>query len=264
MPLATTRLGADAATHSLIMLHGIYGRGRNWQAIAKAVVAARPEYACWLVDLPYHGDSQAGQHGDTVRGLAEDLDDWLRAENVTPTVVLGHSFGGKVALALAERRRDSALQAWVIDSTPEVKPAGGSAWDMLTLIRALPATFDSREAAADAIAAGGYSRGVAVWMSSNLAREGEAFVWRLDFDAMERLLGDFFTTDLWPVVLDRAPGHDLHFLKASTSSAMSDQAAARVEGLDDPQVTLHRLEGSHWIHAESPQVVIDLVLAELP
>jgi pimeloyl-ACP methyl ester carboxylesterase len=51
--LAATRVAAvGAPDRSLVMLHGIYGRGRNWQAIARAVVAARPEYGCWLVDLP--------------------------------------------------------------------------------------------------------------------------------------------------------------------------------------------------------------------
>lgn len=264
MPLATQRFGADSASRTLIMLHGIYGRGRNWQTIAKAVTAARPGYACWLVDLPRHGDSGAGAHGDTVRGFAADLDEWLAGSGLAPDVVLGHSFGGKVALALADRRRDQPLQVWVIDSTPEPKPAGGSAWDMLTLIRSLPPAFPSREAAADAIVAGGYSRGVAVWMSTNLNRDGGRFIWRLDFDVMERLLHDFFTTDLWPVITDRAPGHDLHLLKASTSSAMSDDAAARIESLADDHVQLHRREGTHWIHAESPQVVVDLLIAHLP
>src|SRR5690606_18016301 len=115
--------------------------------------AARPDYACWLVDLPRHGDSGAGGHGDSVRGFAADLDDWLAESGLSPDVVLGHSYGGKVALALADRRRGRPLQVWVIDSTPETKPAGGSAWDMLTLVRSLPATFPSREAAADAIVA---------------------------------------------------------------------------------------------------------------
>ncbi len=264
MPLAATRLGADSASRSLILLHGIYGRGRNWQAIAKAVVAARPDYACWLLDLPHHGDAGPGGHGETIRGFASDLDGWLTQEQIVPDVVLGHSFGGKVALALAERRPDATLQIWVIDSTPEPKPTGGSAWDMLTLIRSLPATFDSREEGAAAIAAGGYSQGVAVWMSTNLVRESDTFVWRLDFDVMERLLHDFFTTDLWPVITTRAPGHDLHFLKASTSSAMSDDAAARIEALDDPHVSLHRRDGTHWIHSEAPELVIDLLLAHLP
>lgn len=263
MSLASTRIGADDATRSLIMLHGIYGRGRNWQTIAKAVVSARPDYVCWLVDLPRHGDSGPGAHGDSVRGFAAEIDDWLRDEGITPDVLLGHSFGGKVALAMAEHRCAESLQIWVIDSTPETKPAGGSAWQMLELVRSLPQSFPSREVAADAIVAGGYSRGVAVWMSTNLVRDADRFVWRLDFDVMEQLLHDFFTTDLWSVVTGRAPGHDVHFLRASTSSAMSDAAAARVESLADAHVHLHRREGTHWIHSESPQVVIDLLLAHL-
>lgn len=246
------------------MLHGIYGRGRNWQAIARAVVAARPDYGCRLVDLPYHGESGPGAHGDSVRGLAHDLSDWCREAAVTPDVVLGHSFGGKVALAFAERERARPLQVWVIDSTPEAKPAGGSAWEMLALIRSLPDSFTTREEAAEAIEAGGYARGVAIWMATNLVRSDNRFVWRLDFSAMDRLLDDFFTTDLWPVVEQRADGHDIHFLRASTSSAMSGQAAARVEALNDPHVVLHRRDGTHWIHAESPDVVSELLLAHLP
>lgn len=264
MTLAANRIGASDATRTLVMLHGIYGRGRNWQAIAKAVVAARPGYACWLIDLPRHGDSGEGAHGDSVRGFAKDLADWCRDSTVTPDVVLGHSFGGKVALAFAETWSDRALHVWVIDSTPEAKPASGSAWDMLRLIKDLPGAFVSREDAADAIAGAGYSRSVAVWMSTNLVRSGEHFVWRLDFPVMEGLLHDFFTTDLWPVVEQRGPDHTLHFLKASTSSAMSDEAAARVDASSDPRVTLHRRDGTHWIHSESPQVVIDLLLAHLP
>ena len=102
--LAVTRLAAGEITSlDLVMLHGIYGRGRNWQAVARAVVAARPDVACWLVDLPHHGASGPGRHGDTVHGLAQDVLDWAGVAGVKPRVVLGHSYGGKVALAMAAR-----------------------------------------------------------------------------------------------------------------------------------------------------------------
>src|SRR5688500_14551425 len=101
-PLAATRIAADdgAAKH-LVMLHGIYGRGRNWQAVARALAAARPDYVCWLVDLPHHGDSASGAHGNSVAGLAADVHDWLASRRITPHAILGHSYGGKVALAVA-------------------------------------------------------------------------------------------------------------------------------------------------------------------
>lgn len=263
--LAATRVAAtDHVTRNLIMLHGIYGRGRNWQAIARGIVAATPEYACWLVDLPHHGDSGAGTHGDTVFGLAADLEDWLAAQRLAVDVVLGHSYGGKVALALAERRRADALQLWVIDSTPEVKAAAGSAWRMLGIIRALPRRFSTRDEVITAIVDGGFPLGVAQWMSTNLTRDGNGFVWRLDFDVMERLLDDFFVTDLWSIVEHPGPRHDLHILKASESSAISPDAVRRITAVSSDRVHLHQLQGGHWIHAESPDVVTSLIVDRLP
>lgn len=264
MDLAANRIGAEPASRSLVMLHGIYGRGRNWLTIARAVVAARPEYACWLIDLPYHGDSPAGGHGDTVRGLATDVIEWCAAQNVTLDAVLGHSYGGKVALAIADQRRDQALQVWVIDSTPEVKAPSGSAWGMLDVIRRLPSRFATRDEATQAIVSAGFSLGVAQWMATNLTRSDDGFVWRLDFDAMERLLRDFFDTDLWPSVEAAPPGHDVHILKASESSVISPAAIARIEAVPGGHVRLHHREGGHWIHAESPTVVAELLIAHLP
>jgi esterase len=269
--LAATRIaGSDDPARTLVMLHGIYGRGRNWQSIARGVVAARPEYACWLVDLPYHGDSPGGGHGDTVDGLAADVAEWMASEKIVPDAILGHSYGGKVALALAARIRTTRLQIWVIDSTPEIKVPSGSAWTMLDLIRRLPRRFNSREEAIEELTAGGYSRAVAQWMASNLTRvddpptPGPVFEWRLDFDAMERLLRDFFQTDLWNVVESPAASLDIHFVKASESSAISAHAVERLEAASHERVHLHHRSGGHWIHAESPQVVTELLVEHLP
>ena len=42
-----------------MFLHGILGRGSNWQTFAKRVCKARPEHGAVLPDLRMHGDSQA-------------------------------------------------------------------------------------------------------------------------------------------------------------------------------------------------------------
>lgn len=246
------------------MLHGIYGRGRNWQAIARGVVAARPEYACWLIDLPYHGSSPPARHGDTVAGLARDVREWLDAEAAPPDAILGHSYGGKVALAMAAQAPAAALQIWVIDSTPETRSPSGSAWGMLDIIRRLPPRFASRDEAVQALVEHGYEPGVGQWMATNLARDGDSFRWTLDFDAMERLLLDFFATDLWSVIESPAPGHDLHIVKASESGAISNAAVARIEAASGDRVHLHHRQGGHWIHAESPQLVVELLVEALP
>lgn len=262
--LAATRVAAnDTTVRNLVMLHGIYGRGRNWQAIARGLVAARPDYACWLVDLPHHGESGPGSHGDSVRGFALDVDDWLRSQDLTPDALLGHSYGGKVALALASHAH-GPMQVWVVDSTPEVKSPSGSAWRMLEIVRRLPDRVASRDEVVRAIVEGGFPLGVAQWMATNLVRDEDGFTWRLDFAVMEHLLHDFFTSDLWAVVEHPPAGVDLHFIKASESSALSDTAVARIEAAAGEHLHLHVLEGGHWIHAEAPDRVIQLLLAHLP
>lgn len=262
--IAATRVAASpAATQNVVMLHGIYGRGRNWQAVARRLVDARPDYGCWLVDLPYHGGSGPSAHGPSVAGLAADVSDWATRQGIAPRVILGHSYGGKVSLAMADRARTRELQVWVIDSTPEAKSSSGSAWNLLRIVRALPGRFETRADAVAGIVAGGFPLAVAQWMATNLERDGDGFVWRLDFDVMDQLLQDFFTTDLWPVVEHPEP-HEIHFLKASQSSALSANAVKRLTATPSSRVHLHHREGGHWIHAESPDVVTALLLEHLP
>lgn len=263
--ISATRLAAgEDASFDLVLLHGIYGRGRNWQAVARAIVEARADVACWLVDLPYHGSSGPGQHGDTVHGLALDVIAWARHAGVSPRAVLGHSYGGKVALAIAGQRRGQPLQVWVIDSTPDVKPPSGSAWDMLRVVRSLPERFPSRAVAQEAIQAAGYEVPVAQWMTTNLVRDGASFRWQLDFDVMERLLHDFFVTAVWDVIESPDPLHEIHLVKATQSSVIAPDTLARIRSASGPHVLLHEREGGHWIHAERPDLIAQLVLEYLP
>lgn len=263
--LAATRLAAGETTSlDLVMLHGIYGRGRNWQAVARAIVAARSDVACWLVDLPHHGSSGPGRHGETVDGLALDVIDWTRAAGVSPRVLIGHSYGGKVVLAMADHLRGTPLQVWVIDSTPDVKPPSGSAWEMLQAVRSLPDRFASREEAQQALQGRGYELPVAQWMTTNLVRDGESFGWQLDFSVMERLLQDFFVTAVWDVIESPDPRHEIHIVKATRSSVITAAAQARIRGAARPEVRFREHEGGHWIHAERPEVIAALVLERLP
>lgn len=263
---STSVAGTAPADRHLVMLHGIYGRGRNWQAIATRVVNARPDYTCWLVDLRHHGESEKHGAPDTLDALAADVEQWMIDTAIEANATLGHSFGGKVALALAARHHQAPLQTWVIDSTPEAKTPGGSAWELLRVVRAMPTRFAARADAVEGVIAGGFSTGVAQWMSTNLERTDEGFRWSLDFEVMERLLLEFFACDLWDVLEHPAAGHDIHVLKATESSVISPEAVARLEALEQggSQVHLHHLEGGHWIHAERPDAVAELLVGHLP
>ena len=70
-PLAATRVAAtDQPTRQLVMLHGIYGRGRNWQAIAKGIVAAAPDRLPVIVSVA--GNATVGRRSVFLNGATGD------------------------------------------------------------------------------------------------------------------------------------------------------------------------------------------------
>ncbi|HEY8548854.1 MAG TPA: alpha/beta hydrolase [Vicinamibacterales bacterium] len=265
-----------APDQGLLMLHGIYGRGRNWSPIARRLVERRPDWGVWLADLREHGDSRGFAPPHTVAAAAADIErharaavgfapGFTRAGDAALRAVLGHSFGGKVALALAMPLAGMLDQIWIVDSTPDVRTPDGAAWRMLKAVRRLPSRFASRAEAIAGLVGQGFSEGVASWMASNLTHTPNGYEWTLDFDVMEALLRDFFTTDLWAIV-ESPPGDlVLHFVKATQSDTLTEAACERIEaaGRSSGRVRVHRVEGGHWLNTDNPAAIIELLAAEL-
>jgi esterase len=266
--LSHTRVTAPGGTPErwLLVLHGIYGSGRNWGSIARRLVEARPEWGVLLVDLPLHGASRgfAGPH--TVRSAAADVGALVEHLDFHAAAVLGHSFGGKVALVYARDHAEGLRQVWVIDSTPAVREPSGSAWEMIEAVRSLPAAFASRAEAVEALKARGYADGIAQWMAINLEPADGVYRWRLDMSAMEEMLRSFFSTDLWEVVVRPPAGVEIHFVKATESDTLDDEAVRRIRAAAQANgwVHLHTLQGGHWLNTDNPDGVLGLLVDGLP
>lgn len=245
----------------LYVLHGIYGAGRNWSSVVRRFVRSRPDWSARLIDLRQHGGSQgfAGPH--TLTTAAQDLDALAAHIGEKPRVVLGHSFGGKVALMYARHHGDELSQVWVIDSTPEARAPDGSAWQMLHVIRSAPQEFKTRDELVDYLGGAGIDRGTAQWMATNLENREGVFTWRFEFDAMEELLRDFFNQDMWDVLESPPADTEIHLVKAEQSSVLTPAAVERIEALnrDHGRVFLHRVAGGHWVNAENPEALLTLM-----
>lgn len=248
-----------------MFLHGAFGAGRNWAAIARRLVEARPDWQAILVDLRLHGDSQGFLPPHTIEAAAADIGTLARALGEPLAAVVGHSLGGKVALRYAARQPQDLRQAWVVDATPAAGPPSGSAWQMLNAVRSMPAEFTTREAAAAGLVRFGFTPDVANWMTTNLTRTNGHYRWRLDFAALEELLRDFFRTDLWSTVAALPSSIAVHYIKASNSDALSEDTLHRLNSLAaDHRLFVHAVDGGHWIHADNPSAVITLLARHLP
>lgn len=78
----------------LVILHGLLGSSRNWQAAGKRLAE---DYEVFALDLRNHG---ASPHigSMTFQDMVDDLALWLDKQKLGRIILLGHSLGGRVAM----------------------------------------------------------------------------------------------------------------------------------------------------------------------
>lgn len=97
---ALLRYYAGGEGEAVVLVHGLAGTAANWVELIPELVRRN---RLLVVDLPGHGGSEPRRRA-TVADFADAVAAVIEAEGVAPAVVAGHSFGGQVALRLAQRR----------------------------------------------------------------------------------------------------------------------------------------------------------------
>ena len=237
------------------VLHGVLGSGRNWRSFARQLAGVAPAWRFALVDLRCHGDSHGAPPPHTVAACADDLARLATSLGQPPAAVLGHSFGGKVALAYAARHGVDLDQVWVLDAVPG--PLAGDPTDhevarVIRAVRSIPLPIARREDVVARLLAAGFSDSLAGWMSTNLARGAGGLVWRFDLDGVVALLHDYAALDLWPVLEAPSASPELHLVRAARSDRWTPDVLARLAALP-ANVRVHVLaDAGHWVHADNP------------
>lgn len=92
---------------ALLFLHGFCESGEMWRHFAESL---SNQYRVLCPDLPGFGNSTMTSSITSLEEVAEQLEEWMDALQIQNPIVMGHSLGGYVALALLERM-GSRIQA---------------------------------------------------------------------------------------------------------------------------------------------------------
>lgn len=84
----------------VIFIHGFCETKEMWFPFVEPLAK---QYKVVCVDLPGYGESPLEQTQLSLEEVADQLANWFSSEGIEKAVVIGHSLGGYVALALAER-----------------------------------------------------------------------------------------------------------------------------------------------------------------
>ncbi|MDN5790501.1 MAG: alpha/beta fold hydrolase [Micrococcales bacterium] len=258
-PLLNT-LSVGTAGPRVAFLHGLFGQGRNWSQIAKAVAGPdRTKARCLLVDLPDHGRSPWSEEF-TFEGYAEAVAATLaRAAPGDEWVVVGHSLGGKTAMLLALLHPHLLRGLVVVDISPKSYGSLHRFGGYIKEMRGLPLD----ELATRAEAEQRFTESdpdVKAFLLQNLRRNGRSWRWQANLDLIEAEAARGAASRIagWPSVADDlAPYEGPTLWIAGKDSDYIERADASAMRSYFPRARLFTIKGAgHWVHTDAPDVTV--------
>ncbi|MEL6197721.1 MAG: alpha/beta fold hydrolase [Pseudomonadota bacterium] len=236
----------------LVIAHGLFGQGRNFASVAKRLSTDRPVQT---VDMRNHGDAPHDP-AMTYEAMAADLA--VSIERIgRPAVLLGHSMGGKAAMAMALTRPDLLAGLIVADIAP-VTYDHQEHGNIIGAMQSLDLSAVARRSDADrALTAAIPDPGVRGFVVQNLTVEGGAARWKPNLaaiaDGMLSILG--FPEDL-PEPAFEAPSLFLH---GGRSDYVIEAYHPRIRALFPDAEIQAIADAGHWLHAERPDAFVAAV-----
>lgn len=100
---------------TLALIHGLGASRRCWDRVTPSLTAAGLQVA--PIELPGYGEQRRRAPARTIEEMAEATGEAIDALGTGPVVVVGHSMGGLVATALAERAASLVDRIVLINSS---------------------------------------------------------------------------------------------------------------------------------------------------
>ncbi|BGO95901.1 hypothetical protein NBRC10512_005505 [Rhodotorula toruloides] len=247
---------ADSSKPPLVVLHGLFGSKQNWRSLAKGL-AQRLGRDIFTLDLRNHGHSPHKREC-AYDDLASDVKAFIELEEkLDDCVVVGHSMGGKVAMALALGGCDALSRLVVIDIAPAVGKISPEFQAYLDAMKEIDEAQVMSRKEADAILQKTESDlGVRQFLLTNLDRSSpsDPYRFRLPLHYLANAIGEIGNFPYQPG--ERVYEQPSLFLKGSRSKYINSRNIPLIKQFF-PNSQLETLETGHWVHAEKPKEFIE-------
>lgn len=242
VPLVYDEFGAGPP---IVVLHGLFGAGRNWQSVARELADS---YRVLTVDLRNHGRSPhtSGMDYSLLAADVRALLQQLELENVT---LLGHSMGGKTAMTVALLDPSRITRLIVVDITPV--PSADIHTPMIDAMLAVPLDKVRRRSEVDALIRHAVPEAeIRLFLLQNLHITDTEVRWRFNLPAlragMSALIGPLPIPD---AARYTGPASFIRGLKSDRVLAAHMPLLQRL--FVNPAIRSIE-DAGHWPHAESP------------
>ena len=238
---------------ALVLLHGLFGQAGNFGTVQRRL--AQAGLRTIALDLRNHGASPRAR-GMDYRTMADDVRETLAALGVLPCAVLGHSMGGKAAMALALCHPAAISRLCVADIAPVRYPPHLATYAKAMRDLALLPSLTRAQADA-ALSPAVPDNGVRGFLLSNL-RLGPTPEWRIDLDEIIDGMDDIQD---WPEI-DAPPFvAPTLFLAGARSHYVRPEHRPAIVALFPSARFVTLKNAGHWLHADDPEGFLTVVQA---
>ncbi|KAF8640288.1 hypothetical protein AX16_010183 [Volvariella volvacea WC 439] len=252
----------NAQENPLVILHGLFGSKRNWTSLTKAFARdlGRPVYA---LDLRNQGSSPHASPM-TYTHMAADVLHFIQKHSLRDVALLGHSMGGKVAMALAlNPSLPSGLLSHLI--VEDIAPVQADISDEFkAYVKAMKRIEEvgvrTRKEAAEILSQ--YEKDIPIqqFLLTNLivppASSEHPAKFQVPLDVIDRAIPDIGTFPYTPG--ERTWDGRTLFVKGSRSKYINHHNLPLCSQFF-PSMKLETLETGHWVHSERPNEFRELI-----
>lgn len=264
---------SSSSADSIVFLHGLLGNGKNLKTLAKKVVQVRQKSGV-LLDLRGHGHSPSQQAPHTFEACVQDVHNTLSPSVVVPSLVMGHSWGGRIALqyihSLLGENNETQQQLpelWLLDTVPG--QAHDSVNQVLEAVQRIK-NLDDKQKVALQLEEYGLERGVAQWLAASLQKSSSddgGYQWGFDVNVVRNILPEFQHQDFIGMVGDIVKeGGCVHLVKGGANAAWDESSPSILSQLHElEQAYRHHFQvhtlpkAGHWVHVDDLPGLLELV-----
>jgi pimeloyl-ACP methyl ester carboxylesterase len=192
--------------------------------------------------------------------MANDVTEFMNAQGIAATHLLGHSMGGKTAMCLADTNPDRVLTLIVLDVAPRDYPP--SHREIIDALLALNIeAYGSRSEVERALEPKIADKVVRQFLLKSITRnEHGVFHWKLNLPAIsanyEQLSG--------ALALSGSFQNAALFVRAGESDYINEEDFDLIRR-DFPAAEIRTIAGvGHWLHAEAPEELDKVLINFLP
>ncbi len=237
----------------VIILHGLFGSARNWRGIARKL---SDHYQIFCVDLRNHGNSEHAESMEYME-MADDLRQFIQDRCLEKVAIIGHSMGGKTAMAFALEYEEIVDKLVILDIAPvQYKNEFDQLVDAMLALELSDISSMSR--ANDLLKPDIRDAGLRLFLLQNLTREADGFRWRINLPAIKAALPDIGAFPSFTVSTQY--GGPTLFLGGETSAYIQHRDHENISSFFPEADIVSVSSADHWIHADQPQRVIEEII----